>query len=101
MKETLVILALCTWAMRLIGPVFAGRYTLDDRQKKLLSDAAIVLLSALAVTATLFDGSHFGGWARLAGVLLAVMLVLARQSLPIVIIGAAVVTAGLRYIGVA
>ena len=101
MQETLWILAACTWGMRLVGPVFANRFALTDRQQKLLSEVAVVLLCALAVTSMLFDGAHFGGWAKVFGVLVALSLLIFKSPFPVVVIAAAGVTAGLRYLGVA
>ena len=99
--KALVMLALGTWLMRIVGPVCAGRFTLSSAQQQWLADAAIVLLCALAATATLFNGTHFAGWARVLGVLVGVGLVVMKKPFPVVIIAAAIVTAGLRHFGVA
>jgi len=48
----------------------------------------------------LFEGTDFAGVARLTGVLFAVFLAWRRAPLILVIIGAAVMTALLRYFGV-
>ncbi len=42
---------------------------MSESVRNMLSDAATVLLLAVAVTTALFEGSHFAGVARIAGVL--------------------------------
>ena len=59
-----------------------------------------MLLVALVVTATLTQGQGFAGWARPAGVTVAVLLVLRRAPFPVVVLAAAATTAGLRLLGV-
>lgn len=66
----------------------------------MLSDAATVLLLAVAATTTLFEGQHFSGMARVAGVGFALLLAWRRAPLIIIILGAAMMTALLRYLGV-
>jgi hypothetical protein len=66
----------------------------------LIADAATTLLLSVAVIATLLEGEHFAGFARLAGVGVAAILAWRKVPLIIVILAAAVVTAGLRGLGV-
>ena len=66
----------------------------------MLSDAATVLLLAVAATTTLFEGQHFAGMARLLGVSFAIILAWRRAPLIVIILGAACMTALLRYLNV-
>jgi hypothetical protein len=49
----------------------------------------------------LTEGGGFAGWARPAGVLVGGVLAWRRAPFPLVVLGAAGVTAGLRWVGVA
>lgn len=99
--SAIAILALGTLAFRLTGPLLGARVTLPDSFQRLASDAAILLLFALAVTSALMDGQESAGWARPAGVFLAGCLALFRLPFPVVVLAAAAVTAGLRALGIA
>lgn len=101
MYQTLWILALGTFCFRLIGPFFAGQFTLTVRLQSLLSEVAIVLLCALAAVSSVLDGAQFAGWARPIGVLVGIVLTLRKAPFPVIVISAACVTAGLRYFGLA
>ncbi len=96
----IALLAVGTYVMRYAGYKLGSRMPMSERARAILSDAATVLLLAVAVTTALFEGSHFSGVARVAGVLFAVFLAWRRAPLIIVIVGAAVMTALLRYLGV-
>jgi branched-subunit amino acid transport protein len=100
MHQVIWTLALGTFALRLVGPLCAGRLTLSAGQQKLLGDASILLLCALATSSALLDGAVFAGWARLLGVLTGVALVLARAPFPLVVIASACVAAALRWYGI-
>jgi branched-subunit amino acid transport protein len=101
--SVVVILALAvgTYAFRLVGPVLHGRVELPARMRELLSAGAVVLLVALLTTGALTEGGGFAGWARPAGVLVGGVLAWRRAPFPLVVLGAAGVTAGLRWVGVA
>lgn len=99
MIQTLWILAIGTFCFRLAGPLFAGQLTLTARLQSLLSEAAIVLLCALAAVSSILDGAQFAGWARPAGVLVGIVLALRKASFPVIVTTSACVTAGLRYLG--
>ncbi|ARJ43957.1 branched-chain amino acid transport [Pantoea alhagi] len=96
----IALLAAGTWLMRFAGYKLGSRLALSERTRMLLSDAAIVLLLAVAATATLFNGQAFAGYARLAGVLVALFLAWRKVPLILVIISAGLVTALMRYVGV-
>ncbi|MDC0767353.1 AzlD domain-containing protein [Streptomyces sp. HD] len=97
----MLALAVGTYAFRLVGPVLHGRVELPPRVQELLSAGAIVLLAALLATGALTEDAGFAGWARPAGVLAAGVLAWRRLPFPVVVLGAAGVTAVLRAVGVA
>lgn len=97
----ILVLAAGTFAFRVVGPVARHRVELPERVEQLLSDAAVVLLVALAATSALMVGQGFAGLARPAGVLVAGVLALRRAPFPVVVIAAAATTAVLRLLGVA
>jgi uncharacterized integral membrane protein len=55
----------------------------------------------VALAATLYEGEHFAGMARVLGVMFALFLAWRKMPLIVVILSAAVVTALLRLAGVA
>lgn len=95
----IAILAAGTWLMRFGGAKLGSRMALSESTQTMLNDAATTLLFAVALAATFFEGSHFAGSARVAGVAVAVILAWRRMPLIVVIIAAAVVTALLRLAG--
>jgi uncharacterized membrane protein len=96
----IALLAVGTYAIRFAGYRLGSRMQMSEKARAMLSDAATVLLLAVAVTTALFEGTHFAGVARIAGVLFALFLAWRRAPLILVIIGAALMTAMLRYLGV-
>jgi branched-subunit amino acid transport protein len=96
-----LVLAVGTYAFRLVGPVLHGRVELPARVQELLSAGAIVLLVALLATGALTESGGFAGWARPAGVLVAGVLAWRRAPFAVVVLGAAGATAALRAAGVA
>ncbi|CAH0232837.1 branched-chain amino acid transport [bacteria symbiont BFo1 of Frankliniella occidentalis] len=96
----IAILALGTWLMRFAGAKLGNRMALSENARTLLSDAATTLLFAVALANTLYEGVHFAGIARVAGVAVAVLLAWRKAPLIVVIFAAALVTALLRYAGV-
>ncbi|ETK37556.1 AzlD domain-containing protein [Microbispora sp. ATCC PTA-5024] len=94
-----VLLAAGTYAFRLAGPLLGDRLRLPDPLRRLLSDAAAVLLVALVAVAALTEGHGFAGWARPAGVLVGGALALRRAPFPLVVVAAAATTAALRLAG--
>jgi branched-subunit amino acid transport protein len=95
----IVALAGITYAFRLAGPLCRDRVTLPPAAKRLFTDAATVLLIALAATSALTAGHGFAGWARPAGVLVAAVLAARRAPFPVIVLAAACVTALLRLAG--
>ncbi|MGK9173642.1 AzlD domain-containing protein [Yokenella regensburgei] len=96
----IAILSAGTYLMRLGGAKLGSKLALSERAQALLSDAATTLLFAVALAATLYEGEHFAGMARVLGVLFALFLAWRKMPLIVVIISAAVVTALLRLAGV-
>ncbi|MEC3915467.1 AzlD domain-containing protein [Nocardia sp. CDC160] len=104
MTKTLLLgamaLAVGTFAFRFAGPLLRSRVKISPRTIRLLEIASVVLLTALAVTTLVPTGGGQFGWALPAGVLVAAGLAWRRAPLLVVILSAAVVTAGLRMLGV-
>ena len=96
----IAVLALGTFAFRVVGPLTRHRVTLSPRVEGLLTDAAVVLLVALVATSALTQGHGAAGVARPAGVLVAGVLAWRRAPFPVVVIAAAGTTAVLRLAGV-
>jgi branched-subunit amino acid transport protein len=97
----ILVLAVGTYAFRLVGPVLHGRVELPARVQELLAAGAVVLLVALLATGALTEGGAFAGWARPVGVLVGGVLAWRRAPFLVVVLGAAATTAGLRAVGVA
>ena len=68
------VLVAGTFLTRLAGFRLGARLALSERNQNLLSDAAIVLLLTVAAISAVFEAEHFAGFARLSGVLFAVIL---------------------------
>jgi branched-subunit amino acid transport protein len=96
----ILVLALGTYAFRLVGPMLHGRVEIPARVQELASAGAVVLLVALLATGALTEGGGFAGIARPAGVLAAGVLAWRRAPFAVVVLGAAAVTALLRAAGV-
>ncbi|MEU3610789.1 AzlD domain-containing protein [Streptomyces sp. NPDC006872] len=97
----ILMLAVGTYALRLVGPVLHGRLELPARVQELLSAGAVVLLVALLATGALTEDGGFAGWARPAGVLIAGVLAWLRAPFAVVVLAAAATAGGLRALGVA
>lgn len=95
----IALLATGTYLLRVAGFKLGSRMTFTDKSRALIADAATSLLLAVAVIATLLEGEHFAGVARLAGVSVAAILAWRKVPLIVVILAAAAVTAGLRWLG--
>ena len=94
------VLALGTFAFRFAGPVLRSKVTVSPRVVKLLEVASVVLLTALVVTTLIPSGKTDFGIALPAGVLVAAVLAWRRLPLLVVLLAAAVTTAGLRFLGI-
>ncbi|MEV1068312.1 AzlD domain-containing protein [Streptomyces sp. NPDC050263] len=97
----ILMLAVGTYALRLVGPVLHGRVELPARVQESLAAGAVVLLVALLATGALTEDGGFAGWARPAGVLVGGVLAWRRAPFAVVVLGAAATAGGLRALGVA
>lgn len=95
-----LVLAVGTFTFRVAGPLLRERFELSERVEHLLSVAAVVLLGALVATQTLLDGAEFVGFARPAGVAAGGVLAWFKAPFIVVVLAAAGVAAGLRWVGV-
>ena len=93
-------LAAGTYLLRLAGIVLRGRLTVPERVERYLDLGATALLVALAATATLTAAGDFAGWARPAGVAVALAAAWFRMPFVLVVVLGATTTAGLRLLGV-
>src|SRR5471030_3088187 len=97
----IALLATGTYLLRVAGFKLGARMTFTENSRALIADAATTLLLAVAVIATLLEGEHFAGMARLAGIAVAAILAWRKVPLIVVILSAAAVTAATRWLGVA
>ncbi len=95
----IALLAGGTYLLRVVGFKLGSRMSFTDNSRALIADAATTLLLSVAVIATLLEGQHFAGFARLAGVVVAAILAWRKVPLIIVILAAAAVTATARWLG--
>ncbi|MFD1150675.1 AzlD domain-containing protein [Saccharothrix hoggarensis] len=95
-----LVLAAGTYAFRLAGPLLRDRLTLSDRVKLMMSTSATILLFALVATASLAKGQAFAGFALPIGVLVGGVAAWRKAPFVVVVVLAAVTTAGLRLAGV-
>lgn len=93
-------LAVGTYLLRLAGILLRGRVTVPERIERLLDLGATALLVALVATAALTEAGGFSGWARPAGVGVALVAAWWRVPFVLVVLLAAATTAGLRLLGV-
>ncbi len=96
----LALLGFGTWLMRFSGALLGNKMTFSDHARSLLSDGATTLLFAVAMSCTFYEGVSFAGYARVAGVAVAVLFAWRKAPLIAVIAVAALVTGLLRYVGV-
>lgn len=96
----LVVLAACTYALRVVGTWASSRVTMSEASERLTTDATAVLICAVAAVATLTDGHEFSGVARTAGVAVGAFLAVRRAPFVLVVVAAAATAAVLRLAGV-
>lgn len=95
-----VVLGLGTYLYRAAGPfLLHTRFTPGPRTQALMTQAATVLLFALAVTSAVADGDAPADLARPAGVLVGAALAWRRAPFVVVVLAAAGTAAGLRLLG--
>lgn len=96
----ILVLAVGSYAYRIVGPVLGGQLKLSERVRRILLIAAAILLLALVTTSALTQGHSFAGFARPAGVGVGAVLAIRKAPFVVVVIAAAATTALLRLAGV-
>ncbi|MGC0364413.1 branched-subunit amino acid transport protein [Rhodococcus sp. 27YEA15] len=89
-----------SYALRVGGVLLRARVTLSRAVEKSLERSIVVLLLAVAVTSTMFDGHELSGTARVLGVAVGGLLAWFKAPLVVVVLVAAGTTALLRLAGV-
>lgn len=95
-----LLCALTTVVAKGIGPAATGARELPPAAVRVVVLLGPALLAALVVTNALADGDRLHVGADTAGALMAAVLLWRRAHLLVVVVGAAVVTAALRALGV-
>ncbi|MGY0216230.1 AzlD domain-containing protein [Endozoicomonadaceae bacterium StTr2] len=96
----ILLLAAGTYGFRYAGPRLGKQVWLTAARQQIFSDASLLLLFSVAVLASVYERGEYGGHARIAGIVVAVVLCLARAPFLAVITLAAGATALLRLLGV-
>jgi uncharacterized membrane protein len=97
---SILVLAAGTYGFRLAGPLLRSRVTLPPRIERLMEMSAVVLLASLVATTGLTEGHDAAGIARPVGVAVAGLLAWRKAPFLVVVLGAAAVSALLRFAGV-
>jgi uncharacterized membrane protein len=93
-------LAVVTYIFRAAGALLVARVEPGPRAQQAVDAAALLLLASVMATTALTDGEGYAGTARVTGVAVAALLAWKQAPLPLVLVAAATVTAGLRLAGV-
>ncbi len=94
----IIILAVGTYAMRLSGILLNSKTGVSQRSKEILSLSAIVILFSVAMTSTFFDGNQLSDISKVIGVGVAGILTWQKKPFIMIVLSAAIVTAGLRWL---
>lgn len=92
------ILAAGTYAMRISGLLLGNKTEISTRIKEIFSLSAIVILFSVAMTSTFFDGNQLADISKIIGVGVAGILTWQKKPFILIVLSAAVVTAGLRWL---
>ena len=92
----ILVLAAGAYALKATGVIALGRRSLPGRVDEALALLPAALLVSLSLVQTFSAGSRLVVDARAAGLAVAVALAWRNAPLPVVIVGAAAVTAALR-----
>lgn len=92
----LLTLAAAAYALKALGPVFAGGRAIGAGPRAVLDIAVVPLLAALIVVQTLDGGGQIVLDARVPALGVAALLVWRRAPLPVVVVAAAATAALLR-----
>ncbi len=96
----IAVLAVGTYIFRLAGPFIGKHFDFSSKSKSLLSESSAVLLFAVAIAATLFEGDAYAGNARVIGILVAGFLAYRKMPFLVIVLSAAAVTSLLRLMGI-
>lgn len=94
----IALLAVGTYAMRISGILLNNKVEVSTRVKDLFSLFAIVILFSVAITTTLFDGEQLADLPKIMGVGVAGILTWKKKPFILIVLSAALVTAGLRWL---
>jgi branched-subunit amino acid transport protein len=92
----LLALAAAAYLLKAIGPVFAGRRTIDGDLRTVLDLVAVPLIGALVLVQTLDGGERIVLDARVPALAVAALLVWRRAPFIVVVLAAAGTAAALR-----
>ncbi|MFM2480896.1 AzlD domain-containing protein [Celerinatantimonas sp. YJH-8] len=95
----ILLLAAGTYLFRLAGPLLGNRFQFSEPMQHMTTRFSTVLLFTVAVLATFYDGKLYAGHAHVIGVMVSAVLAYKRLPFLVVVLSAALVTAGLRWIG--
>ena len=104
MKDAVLWLAvvaagLATYAIKLVGHLLPRHWLARPQVARVAALVTVALLSALVAVQAATSGGHLVLDSRLAGVGAAVVALVAKAPFVVVVLAAAVVTAGLRWVG--
>jgi hypothetical protein len=97
--QGILILALGSYGLRIAGPYMRQHLMSFSKLEKIASELSGILLFSVAITAALFEASHFAGFSRLLGFLVAAFLTYKKMPFIIIVLSAAITTAILRALG--
>jgi branched-subunit amino acid transport protein len=87
--------------LKLSGNLIPERYLAKPRIKTITTFVPIVMLAALVIAQTFSQGQTLVIDARLAGIIVAIFLLIFRAPFIMVVFGAALIAGLLRYFGLA
>jgi uncharacterized membrane protein len=96
-----LVVAIGTYVWKSAGPLVLGNRTLPAKLQSIIALMPGSLLAALVVTATVADGKHWQFDARLVGVAVAIVALMAKRGFIFVVVVAAISTALARAAGLA
>jgi branched-subunit amino acid transport protein len=94
----LLVLAAAAYLLKAIGPVLAGRRTIDGELRTVLDLVAVPLIAALVVVQSLDGGERIVLDARIPALAVAALLVWRRAPFIVVVLAAAGTAAALRAV---
>ncbi len=95
----LLVVALGTYAWKSAGPLVLGNRQLPARLQTVIAVMPAPLLAALVVTATVADGAKWSFDARMVGLGVAIVALVAKRGFVVVVVVAAIATAIARQAG--